>query len=204
MINKQGLWFITLFSLIVILSIYYFTLPNETLSVFDNVNDISDTIEITQSDVIVAMKVEEEEKIMSQISNAQETLLNVSSSTEEKNEAFNLLQKLNLQKGNNTDNVKPNKIEKDVWENAQNENTSFSLESVYTSTSLEGSEKLATGVVKTLPGAKLRDRKSKTFESKNENNRKHTNKNRNRNHKNLAWGNMQKKMWCPCSKIDNK
>lgn len=99
MINKQGLWFITLFSLIIILSIYYFTLPNDTLSVFDETNNISDTIEITQSDIIVAMKVEEEEKIMNQISDAQETLLNTSSSIEEKNNAFNLLQKLNLQKG---------------------------------------------------------------------------------------------------------
>ena len=31
MINKQNLWFLTLFSLILILGVYYVTLPNELL-----------------------------------------------------------------------------------------------------------------------------------------------------------------------------
>ena len=29
MVNKQGLWFLTLFSLILVLSVYYITMPNE-------------------------------------------------------------------------------------------------------------------------------------------------------------------------------
>ena len=31
MLNKQNLWFITLFSLILILGIYYVTIPNDVL-----------------------------------------------------------------------------------------------------------------------------------------------------------------------------
>ena len=31
MINKQNLWFLTLFSLILVLSIYYLTMPDEVL-----------------------------------------------------------------------------------------------------------------------------------------------------------------------------
>ena len=31
MINKQKLWFLTLFSLILVLSVYYITMPNELL-----------------------------------------------------------------------------------------------------------------------------------------------------------------------------
>ena len=31
MINKQNLWFLTLFSLILVLSVYYVTMPNELL-----------------------------------------------------------------------------------------------------------------------------------------------------------------------------
>ena len=31
MINKQNLWFLTLFSLILVLSIYYITMPSELL-----------------------------------------------------------------------------------------------------------------------------------------------------------------------------
>ena len=33
MINKQNLWFLTLFSLILVLSVYYITMPNE---IFEN------------------------------------------------------------------------------------------------------------------------------------------------------------------------
>ena len=31
MINKQSLWFLTLFSLILVLSVYYITMPNDLL-----------------------------------------------------------------------------------------------------------------------------------------------------------------------------
>ena len=31
MINKQNLWFLTLFSLILVLSVYYITMPNDLL-----------------------------------------------------------------------------------------------------------------------------------------------------------------------------
>ena len=47
MINKQGLWFLTLFSLILVLSIYYITMSNEIFkipslpkSIPTNINDI--------------------------------------------------------------------------------------------------------------------------------------------------------------------
>ena len=32
MVNKQGLWFLTLFSLILVLSVYYITMPSELLT----------------------------------------------------------------------------------------------------------------------------------------------------------------------------
>ena len=32
MINKQNLWFLTLFSLILVLSVYYITMPNDLLT----------------------------------------------------------------------------------------------------------------------------------------------------------------------------
>ena len=35
MINKQKLWFLTLFSLILVLSVYYVTMPSNLLSVSD-------------------------------------------------------------------------------------------------------------------------------------------------------------------------
>ena len=36
MINKQNLWFLTLFSLILVLSVYYITMPNELLLTNNN------------------------------------------------------------------------------------------------------------------------------------------------------------------------
>lgn len=100
MINKQSLWFITLFSLILILGIYYVSMPKDELTVFSgNTNDTSTAIEVTESDIIVAMKVEEEEKLLEAMNEAQNILLDEKSTTEEKNEAYETLQKLNSQKG---------------------------------------------------------------------------------------------------------
>lgn len=58
------------------------------------------------------------------------------------------------------------------------------MQSVYTSTSLQGSEKLATGVVKTLPGVKRREAKTVSTKNNNKNKNKSFNKNRNRNRQN--------------------
>lgn len=100
MINKQNLWFITLFSLILILGIYYVSMPKDALTVFSgNTDDSSTTIEVSESDVIVALKVEEEEKILAQMEDAQKILLDETTSVTEKNEAYETLQLLNSKKG---------------------------------------------------------------------------------------------------------
>ena len=46
MINKQNLWFVTLFSLILVLGIYYITMKDETLSVLAGENDVSKVVEV--------------------------------------------------------------------------------------------------------------------------------------------------------------
>ncbi|MDO5426919.1 MAG: regulatory iron-sulfur-containing complex subunit RicT [Coriobacteriia bacterium] len=82
--------------------------------------------------------------------------------------------------GNETENLRPNKIGKEAWEKVQEENSVISLESVYTTQTLKGSEKLATGVVKTLPNVKRRG--SKTFGGeKSEENKPRPRKNNRRN-----------------------
>lgn len=99
MINKQSLWFITLFSLVLILGIYYVAMPKDSLATFTgNLNDTSQAIEVSESDVIIAMKVEQEEKLLAQIDEAQKNLLNSTASIEERNIAYELLQNLNNQK----------------------------------------------------------------------------------------------------------
>ena len=43
MINKQGLWFLTLFSLILVLSVYYITMTNEILKSEEIKEEVSET-----------------------------------------------------------------------------------------------------------------------------------------------------------------
>ena len=57
MINKQNLWFLTLFSLILVLSIYYLTMPDEVLkTVKTQDNNTKETVNIEESDALTALR----------------------------------------------------------------------------------------------------------------------------------------------------
>lgn len=99
MINKQNLWFITLFSLILVLGIYYVTMDDDSISVLAGDKDVSEVVEIKESDVIVALRVQEDEQILKQMEDFQNILLDDSATLEEKNDAYNSLQTLNNVKG---------------------------------------------------------------------------------------------------------
>ena len=64
MINKQNLWFLTLFSLILILGIYYVTLPSDIFkdSTSKTVNSEVE-VNVSESDKLIALRVERDEKI---------------------------------------------------------------------------------------------------------------------------------------------
>ena len=101
MINKQNLWFITLFSLIIILGIYYVTMidSNETLnaiteSVSNSINDKA-TVEVDDNSVLVALRVKEDEEVLAKIEELQTILLDEKTTLEEKNDAYESLQTLN-------------------------------------------------------------------------------------------------------------
>ena len=107
MINKQSIWFLTLFSLILVLSVYYITMPNELLMT-NNSNQTteettSDTGEekavIKESELLTALRVEAEEERTEEINALNETLNNAEASTEDKNNAFEKLKDLNSLKG---------------------------------------------------------------------------------------------------------
>lgn len=97
MINKQNLWFITLFSLILILGIYYISIDDEVASVLktEEINDSKEVIEITESDVLVALEVENDEEKQALMEEYQDILLSSESTLEEKNVAYENMQKLN-------------------------------------------------------------------------------------------------------------
>lgn len=99
MINKKSVWFLTLFSLILVLSVYYITMPSELLlSTNSNYTEPVDT-EITESTILVALRVEKEEELLKEMENLQLILTNDNSSIEEKNKAFDKMKDLNINKG---------------------------------------------------------------------------------------------------------
>lgn len=98
MINKQNLWFVTLFSLILVLGIYYVTMSDETISVLAGENNVSKTVEVKESDSIVALQVEEDETVLKEMTEYQNILLNDEATLEEKNDAYNALQALSDKK----------------------------------------------------------------------------------------------------------
>ena len=90
MINKKNLWFLTLFSLVLVLSIYYVTMPNEIFdeSLKGEIKDNSENVNIEESSVISALKVEDDTNVMEKINSLKEKLTNSEISTEEKNSVF--------------------------------------------------------------------------------------------------------------------
>lgn len=95
MINKQNLWFVTLFSLILVLGIYYVSMGDETLSVLAGENEVSKVVEVKESDIIVALQVEQDETVLKEMTEYQKILLDDTATLEEKNDAYNSLQALN-------------------------------------------------------------------------------------------------------------
>lgn len=101
--NKQSLWFITLFSLILVLSVYYITMPSEML-VSNNGNFTSDgnlsvNTTIEESDILVALRVAKEEEVMSQREDLESVLTNIDATVDEKNNAYEQLKALTINQG---------------------------------------------------------------------------------------------------------
>ncbi len=104
MMNKQSVWFVTLFSLILVLSIYYVTLNDSSLksiletSTIETESTTSVNVNVEESSLLVALRIEEDESVLNEMNNYQEILLNSSATTEEKNNAYNSLIALNQKK----------------------------------------------------------------------------------------------------------
>ena len=97
MINKQSLWFLTLFSLILVLSVYYITMPNDLLISNNsnylkteetgiNLDDVKTTIK--ESELLVTMRVNLYEERDEQVKDLKSTLTNEEATSEEKNNAY--------------------------------------------------------------------------------------------------------------------
>ncbi len=102
MINKKNLWFLTLFSLILVLSVYYITMPSELLLTNSNnylktEEDKQEEIKTTvkESSVITALKIANEEEMQEELDALKLVLSDNKSSANEKNEAFDKMKNIN-------------------------------------------------------------------------------------------------------------
>ena len=102
MINKQNLWFLTLFCLILVLSVYYVTMPSELLLTSSSMGSSDDsvpTVTVTESEILTALRVEADSQMKDQLEDLRFILTNIDSSIEEKNEAFDKMKELNKNRG---------------------------------------------------------------------------------------------------------
>ena len=104
MINKKNLWFLTLFSLILVLSVYYVTMPSELLMTtnndYTNTKEVSKseeepTINVEESNILTALRIESEEQVSSELEELQAILVNADASAEEKNLAYEKIKNIN-------------------------------------------------------------------------------------------------------------
>ena len=97
--NKQNLYFISLFSIILILCIYYISIPNNLLETLEPTVSESETIEVADTSNLVGLRVENDEMVLAKVTDLQNTIVDSTKSTEEKNLAYEQLKNINQTKG---------------------------------------------------------------------------------------------------------
>lgn len=104
MINKKNLWFLTLFSLILVLSVYYVTMPTELLItnnssfVTDDTSGSGIEVSVEEDELITALKVADNEDYLEELDTLKLVLMDNKSSVDEKNDAFDKMKDLNMNK----------------------------------------------------------------------------------------------------------
>lgn len=111
MINKQNLWFLTLFSLILVLSVYYITMPNDLLIASNSTteekenetteenNEKEETDTISEADSLTALRVNLDEERDKEKTELKATMTKEEATVEEKNNAYEQLKNLAVIEG---------------------------------------------------------------------------------------------------------
>lgn len=110
MINKKSIWFLTLFSLILVLSIYYITMPSElllgnniensTVKEKDTQNKKEETkVTMKESDLLTSLRVEANDEMVKEMDELKSVLTSKDATSEEKNDAFERMKELNSVRG---------------------------------------------------------------------------------------------------------
>ena len=96
MINKKNLWFLTLFSLVLVLSVYYITMPKELLLTNNGaIDEDNSKIDIKEVSIIETLRTEDNASTLEEINKLKATISDNTLTTDAKNEAFDALKLLN-------------------------------------------------------------------------------------------------------------
>ncbi len=95
------MWFLTLFSLILVLSIFYLTVGENSLVTEKEPENNQSIINITseEGEVLSALRVQSDEERIEEMAMLQETLLSEDTSVEDKNEAYDSLKEITVNRG---------------------------------------------------------------------------------------------------------
>ena len=100
MIKKQNLLFLTLFSLILVLGVYYITMPDQIFVTNNNTEKTTEmVVEVNENEYLTALEVELEDERQQLKVSLEEALNSPDTTTEEKNSAYLQLKSLNELKG---------------------------------------------------------------------------------------------------------
>ena len=115
--NKQGLWFLTLFSLILVLSVYYITMPNEIFKSAEisvenleekeeepvkEENKTEENVNSQNTNYIETLKVELDSERAEILDTLQAILSDKTKTADEKNKAYEEMKKINSIKASET------------------------------------------------------------------------------------------------------
>lgn len=121
MIRKQNIWFLTLFSLILVLSVYYVTIPNQLLLTDNNINiptnvydeDNIVNLEINEMGILQTLRVSLNDERFEMVNDLQVVLNSLDASTQEKNNAYEQIKLLDVIK------AQEEKLEKKILQTYQ-------------------------------------------------------------------------------------
>lgn len=114
MINKQNIWFTFLFSIILVLSIFYITMNDSKLDEYITSDEVDDTtLVVNESTELVALRVQSDEETLETINNLQEIILSETSDFQSKNDAYNDLLMIS---NNKSDEEKIEKLIKEEFQ----------------------------------------------------------------------------------------
>ena len=101
MFSKRNLWFMALFSIILVMAVYYISTPlsDDALVSKEVESGDSSSLDIDSSSAISSLRVSRDESLENEVNGIKSILMDTTTSSEEKSDAYEALKELNSNKG---------------------------------------------------------------------------------------------------------